>query len=250
MPAMYELPASVRLALWLTHAFRYRRNLTDALTDALPDVDDVDPALERIELWRDLGERVVCVDLPHPGVLGGLLPPTSAAARAAAEAGECLFVPSLGGALVPRLEIYGPPGDTGLRLTLEGHDSEPVPQHRLAMLSLADIDRRFREAMLREVELLEDVNALPFGAASHRARADERAAAAEWALPPGLAPRAVRIMTTGGLVTAALDQAMATPAGHERVSSATRDMALRRLLAETQLAIAEAATFAALDLAG
>lgn len=247
---MYELPASVRLALWLTHALRYRRPLLDAVHAALPDVDDVDAALPQLELWRDLGERVVCVDLPHPGVMGGLLPPTSAAAGAAREVGECIFVPSLGGALVPRLEIYGPATDEGLRLVLEAHDSDPVPAHRLEMLSLPDIDRRFREAMLREVTALEELDALPFGAASHRQRADDRAATAQWALPPGLSPRALRIITSGGLIMAALDQALATPAGHDVATSTTRTQALRRLMGETHLAVAEAATVAALELSG
>ena len=247
---MYELPASVRLSVWLTHAFRFRRPLTDAVADALPDVDDVDPAVERLQLWRDMGERVVCVDLPQPGMFGSLLPPTSAAAAVASEVGECLFVPSLGGALVPRLEVYGPADDEGLRLTLEPHDSDPVPAHRLEMLALPDIDRRFRETMLREVELLEELGAMPLSASRHRAAADERAAAAQWALPPGLPSRAVRIITTAGLVLAALDQARAVPAGHDASSHSVRDAALRRLSAQTQTTMAEATTVAALELGG
>lgn len=246
---MYELPASVRLSLWLTHAFRFGRDVRDAVSDALPDVDDVAGDVDRVQVWRDLGERAVCVDLPHHGVLGGLLPPASQAMTAALETGECLFVPSLGGALVPRLEIYGPPTDEGLRVVFEAHDSEPVPAHRLGMLSLPDIDRRFREAMLREVSVLEQLDIQPFGASSHRARAENRLADAQWALPPGLPSRALRIITTAGLVTAAIDSALGTPAGHDARTQLTRDEPLRRLLGEVQLAMAEAATYAALDLA-
>lgn len=251
LSAVYELPASVRLALWLTHAIRYARPFEDALDDALPDLDHVEGGLDRLELWRDLGEQVVCVDLPRPGVHGGLLPPGSAATSAAQEVGECLFVPSLGGVLVPRLEYYGPAGDEGLMLTLEPHDSEPVARHRLDALSLPDIDRRFREALLRDVATLETLDVAPFLGAGGRGRVDERIAGAEWALPPGIPTRALRIITTAGLVVAALDEAQSIAGGSlDATTSRTRDMTLTRLLGEAELALAEAATVAALDLAG
>ena len=247
---MYELPASVRLSLWLTDALRSGRDLLDAVVDALPDVDDADPAIDRLTLWRDLGERVVCVDLPTPGVLGGLLPANSEAARAAAIAGECIFVPGLGGALVPNLEMYGPHGDQGLRLTMTAYDSAPVAAYSLAALSYSEIDRRFREALLRETAHLEGLNVHPFESRNRRARADERVTSALWALPLGLNDRALRILTTAGLVTAAIDEALAVPAGVDAASSTSRDASLRRLLAESQLAISHAATCAALELAG
>lgn len=248
--AVHELPASVRLALWLTHAIRHGRSLESAIVDALPDLDHVEGALERVELWRDLGERVVCVDLPRPGVHGGLLPPGSAATIAALEAGECLFVPSLGGVLVPRLEYYGPPSDRGLKLTLESHDGEPVPTHRLDALSLSDIDRRFREALLRDVAVLEALDVQPFMGSGARGRVDERLSSSQWALPPGLAPRALRIITTAGLVTAALDEAATVPGGLHVGAASGRDVTLARLLGEAELAMAEATTVAALELSG
>lgn len=246
---MYELPASVRLALWATHAIAADRPLSEALGAALPDVDAVEGGLPRLELWRDLGERIVCVDLPRPGLHGGLLPPGGPATQAAIEAGECLFVPSLGGVLVPRLEYYGPAGDEGLKLTLEPHDSDPVPIHRLEALALADIDRRFREALLAHVGVLESLQIAPFLGSSARERVDERLDGARWALPPGLHPRAMRIITTAGLVVAALDEALTTSGGLDAGSVAARERTLRSLLDEAELALAQAATAAAIGLA-
>lgn len=251
---MHELPASVRLSLWLTRALRDSTPLEQAIVQALPDVDDVAGGLDQIELWRDFGERVVCVDLPRPGVHGGLLPPGSAATSAAMSAGECLFVPSWGGVLVPELEIYGPAGDEGLKLTFVAHDGDPVPIHRLQALALPQTDRRFREALMEHVADLESLQIAPFlGASNPRARVDDRLAGAQWALPEGIAPRALRIITTAGLVVAALDEALASPTSHgglDAASSTSRERALRSLLDEAELALAEATTAAALDLAG
>lgn len=249
--AMYELPASVRLALWLTHAFHSGLSIEDAIVRALPDVDDVDGDVDRFGVWQDFGERVVCVDLPRPGVHGGLLPAADVATLAAQEAGECLFVPSLGGVVVPRLAHYGPEGDEGLRLTFESFDSDPVPAHRLAALSLPDIDRRFREAMILHVDDLEALHITPFAGSGGRARADRRLDEVQWALPEGLPARALRIITTAGLVIATLDAAQGADDGAlaaHRVSA--KETALRSLLHEAELAVAEASTVAALALAG
>lgn len=249
-PAVYELPVSVRLALWLTHAIRHRSPFEDAVRAALPDVDALDGDTERFETWRDLGERAVCVDLPRPGAHGGLLPATSAALPAALDVGECLFVPSLGGCLVPHLEWYGPTGDEGLLLRLEAHDSDPVPVHRVEMLTLPDIDRRFRTALLEHVGDLEELDVQPFLGSGARDRADARLDATRWALPPGLTSRASRLITTSGLVVTAVDQALAEPTGADASSTQRRDAALRALLAEAELALAQAATVAALELGG
>lgn len=227
LDGMYELPASVRLALWATHAIRHGRPMSEAAEQALPDVDALDGALDRLDLWRDLGERAVCVDLPRPGLHGGILPPTSAASSAALEAGECIFVPSLGGCLVPRLEWYGPQDDQGLKLTLEPHDSDPVPAHRLEMLALPDIDRRFREALVRHIDDLERLDVQPHIGSDARGRADARLESARWALPDGMPGRAVHIIVRASTVAAALDEATSMPGGVDQRSASGRDMALR-----------------------
>lgn len=247
---MYELPASVRLALWGTHAIRYGMPMEDAAERALPDVDFLSGSLERLETWRDFGERAICVDLPRPGGQSDLITPGTEGFDAAVLAGECIFVPSLGGLIVPELEIYGPPGDEGLRADLRAFDSEPVPIHRLQMLALPDIDRRFKQSLITHIDELERLDIHPFSPEVARAQADDRLAAARWALPPDLAPRAVRIMTTAGLVIAALDEALAHSVGVDAAGQHGRDVVLRRLLREAETAIAEAATVASLTLAG
>ena len=54
---MSSLPASVRLALWATASYAGRLPLEEVMDRALPDVDDVRGDVDRLALWRDLGER-------------------------------------------------------------------------------------------------------------------------------------------------------------------------------------------------
>ena len=108
---MTVLPASVRLALWATRALGGELDLPTALRLATPDADHVQGALARLQLWRDLGERVVLVALPRPGDLTGLPRGVLEFSGAAAEARECVFVPGVGGALVPEVDEFGPEGD-------------------------------------------------------------------------------------------------------------------------------------------
>ena len=64
---MPELPASVRIALWVTSAWRGGESLESAVDSALPDVDAVGPGVRTLDLWHDLGERTVLVALPSSG---------------------------------------------------------------------------------------------------------------------------------------------------------------------------------------
>ena len=66
---MSELPASVRLALWITASWRGDLGTTDALGRAFPDLDHVAGDLARLDVWRDLGEQALFVALPRPGDL-------------------------------------------------------------------------------------------------------------------------------------------------------------------------------------
>ena len=59
----------------------------------------------------------------------------------------------------------------------------------------------------------------------------------------------MRIITTAGLVVAALDEALTTSGGLDAGSVATRERTLRSLLDEAELALAQAATAAAIGLA-
>src|SRR6476661_1377386 len=104
---MPELPASVRLSLWTTHAWATGSALENAVRRALPDVDHVEGDLDRLALWRDLGERALLVALPAPGDLVGMPRAAPEVLAAAADGGECVFVPALGGLLVPSISSFG-----------------------------------------------------------------------------------------------------------------------------------------------
>ena len=98
---MSELPASVRLALWVTAAWRGQLPTRDALARSFPDLDHVAGDLARLDVWRDLGEGALFVALPRPGDVSGMPKASSAAVAHAAEAGECVYVAGIGGLLVP-----------------------------------------------------------------------------------------------------------------------------------------------------
>ena len=83
---MPELPASVRVAAWVTHAWAGGVTLTEAVERALPDVDHTEGLVEQLRLWRDLGEAAVLVALPSPGDLAGLGPLQRDLLRAGIEA--------------------------------------------------------------------------------------------------------------------------------------------------------------------
>ena len=51
---------------------------------------------------------VVLVALPRPGDLSGMPRGSADLVAAATEAGECVFVPGIGGALVPTIEPSAP----------------------------------------------------------------------------------------------------------------------------------------------
>src|SRR5699024_10201258 len=62
---MADLPASVRVALWGTAALAGRIEVRDVPACAMPDLDPVDGLVPQLDLWRDLGERLVLVALPR-----------------------------------------------------------------------------------------------------------------------------------------------------------------------------------------
>ena len=57
----------MRLALWTTHVWSTGGRLEDAMRLATPDVDHVAGDLDRLSLWRDLGEQALLVALPAAG---------------------------------------------------------------------------------------------------------------------------------------------------------------------------------------
>ncbi|MDE9364471.1 hypothetical protein PZ938_02555 [Luteipulveratus sp. YIM 133132] len=247
---MSTLPASVRLSLWVTAAYAGHLDLDDALGHALPDVDHVTGATDRLRLWQDLGERVLCVALPRPGQLATLPRGNPELIGAATDAGECVFVPAIGGALVPVIEEFGPEGDTGTQVTWSAYDADPVPAHLLEAMDESEIERTLREHLVDATQELDALDAKPWAGSPLRAMADERTAMREWGLPPGLPGRALRIIQLAGTVAAACDFALEHSQVHDATTDARRHRLLLDLLGGAETALAHATTAAAQSLAG
>jgi hypothetical protein len=245
-----SLPASVRLALWATASYAGRLPLEEVMDRALPDVDDVRGDVDRLALWRDLGERVVLVALPRPGDLSGMPRGSADLVAAATEAGECVFVPGIGGALVPTLESFGPEGDQGTQVTWTAYDAEPVPVHTLEALSLGEVDLRFRQELAEQTRQIDALDARPWSALA-RARADEWVQPRGWGLPDGLPQRALRVLSTASIVSLGTELGLTLPS--PALTSAPDDrrrVLLTSLRAAADRAVATAATVGALSLAG
>ena len=104
---MSVLPVSVRLALWATAAYAGRLPIEEVVAKAHPDIDHVAGELDHLSLWHDLGERAVLVALPRPGKLSGMPRGSAELIAAATDAGECIFVPGLGGHLGQPIGTFG-----------------------------------------------------------------------------------------------------------------------------------------------
>jgi len=249
---MSALPVCVRLALWATAAYAGRLPVDRVVERAHPDLDQVTGDLGHLSLWRDLGERAVLVALPRPGNLAGMPRGSAELIAAATDAGECVYVPAIGGALVPTIEHFGPADDQGTQVTWSAYDCEPVPVHTLDALSLSEIELGFRQELTEHTRAIEALDARPWSGSPFRAMADERSIGA-WGLPDGLPSRATTIMTMASLVGVAAELALSTPA-QSQVLTATVAEQRRSLLTEldaiADTALAAAATVAALSLAG
>lgn len=250
---MAELPASVRVALWVTHAWSGGTTLTHALEQALPDVDHTEGIVEQVRLWRDLGESALLVALPGPGDLGGLPRSGPIATGAAVEAGEALFVPALGGLLVPEHSTFGSAGAEGHRIDWMAHDADPIPPHRLEALDLADVERQLRRRMLVAIDELDGIGGRPWADELARDLVDDRLGT-DWALPPSLPDKARKVIGLAATLSLAASMgressgalSAALSAAHEQHRSA----ALRTLHRDAERALADATNAACAALAG
>ncbi len=250
MRHMSELPASVRLALWVTRAWSGRGTLSEAVDRALPDVDHVDGLMEPLRLWRDLGEAALLVALPHPGDLGMLPRCGPVAADLAVEAGEAVFVPGVGGMLVPATSSFGSAGAEGLRIDWSSHDAGPVAVHRVEQLDPRDLERRLRVLLAEATTDLERIGGVPF-LGTLRAELTDTRLGGRWALPPDLAAASTRLITSAATVGNAARAALTGPSGSLDAGSATaREGVLRRLARESDLVLAEATDVACALTAG
>ena len=251
---MPELPASVRLALWTTAAWNGGGDLETAVATALPDVDHVAGDLGRLGLWRDLGERALLVALPAPGDLTGLPGAPGEAQGAAATAGECVFVPGVGGMLVPTVATYGSHAgsalDTGTRVDWKAYDADPVPQHRIEALEPSQLERHLRQELIEATEKLDRIGGRPFSSAAARDLADA-ALGGRWGLPTGLPPRSQRVIALAGTVGQIVDVGLDGPDDAlDTATSQSRRSLLLALQRSADRALADATNAACAVLAG
>lgn len=248
-----ELPASVRLALWVTAAWRGEVTTQEALSRALPDVDHVAGDLARLDVWRDLGERALFVALPRPGDTSRMPPGSVEASAHATASGECVFVAGLGGVLVPTLSEFGPDGDIGLRVDWTAYEADPVPRHRLEMLDLREVERRLVARLHEHASRFESVGGHPWGPQA-RAEAEADLDAALWGIPPRTSGRALRIMALAGNVSRMAHRtASLTGLGSGGVDAGTTDarsLLLRDLGADADAALTDATNVAVMSIAG
>jgi hypothetical protein len=249
---MSVLPVSVRLCLWATAAYAGQLTLEEAMSRAHPDLDGVEGGLERLDLWRGLGERVVLVALPRPGNLSGMPRGSAELIAAATVAGECVYVPAIGGALVPTIESFGPADDQGTRVSWSAYDCDPVPAHALDGLSLSEIDRELRHDLAEQTAAIEALDAMPWTGSPFRSLADGLSIS-QWGLPEGLPQRALTIITMASVVGVATGLGLSDQAQSQVLTGLVaqkRAMALTSLDASADTAMAAAATVAALSIAG
>jgi hypothetical protein len=249
---MSVLPVCVRLSLWATTAYVGQLSVQEAVDRAHPDLDHVTGDIGRLSLWRDMGERAVLVALPRPGDLSGMPRGSAELIAAATEAGECVYVPGIGAAMVPTIEHFGPAGDQGTRVTWSAYDCDPVPVHMLAALSLSEIDQGFRQELVEHTRAIEDLDAKPWAGSPFRSMADDLGIG-QWGLPGGLPSRATRIITMAALVGVATELGLSDEAQSQILTGTVADrrrMVLTQLDASADRAMAAATTVAALSIAG
>lgn len=250
---MSELPASVRLALWVTHSWNGGPPHREALGRSFPDLDHVAGDLDRLELWRDLGEQALFVALPRPGDVSRMPPGSLGAAAGATEAGECVFVAGIGGVLVPTLSEFGPEGDVGVRADWSAFEADPVPRHRLEMLDLRQVHRTLLAALAEHADRFEAVGGAPWGP-DVRSEVESGLGSGQWGVPAATPGRVLSVMAlAAGVSRVAHRTSRLTALGSGGVDAGTagaRGMLLRSLGAAADDALCDATNIAVMTLAG
>ena len=246
---MPELPASVRVAAWVTHAWAGGVTLTQAVERALPDIDHTEGLVEQLRLWRDLGEAAVLVALPGPGDLTGLPRCGPVATDAAVEAGEALYVAGLGGLLVPSTSTFGSEGAQGVRIDWMAHDADPIPPHRIEALEPSQLERHLRRTLLAAIDELDAIGGTPWADDLARDLADDRLGA-DWALPDALPERARKVIGLAGTVSIATELGLQASGAITAAGDESRASALRALRRESERCLADATNTACATMAG
>ena len=189
-----ELPASVRVALWVSHAWARGLDPEAAVARALPDVDIVLALPEQVALWGELGERSLYAALPRPGARGLLPPCGEECLDHASFVGEAVFVPGVGAVSVPRHVTFGAQ-EPGLALRWETHDAHPVPVHRLAGVDVAGADLDLRQAVHAAIDDLGDGGWADAWQRDRPERVEQ-----QWALPSELPERVRGLVVRAGAI--------------------------------------------------
>jgi hypothetical protein len=247
---MPVLPASVRVALWASAALHGHADLAEVSRRALPDIDEVQGLDGALTWWRDVAEQVVLVALPRPGQLHGMPsgPPDMLAAAAQAE--EVLFVPGVGGALVPQVTSFGPEGDQGWRVDWRSYSSDPMPRHVVQAMSVSEVELRLRTTLATLTDQLSMTPGSPMAGAAAETEA-RRGVRDRWGMPPGMPKRCTRVVELAGSVLHLSDIGLSEGMQSIDSSSTTsREVLLRQLRDEACAALATASNVAALSYAG
>lgn len=254
---MSPLPLSVRLSLWGTRVLA--GDLPSAAIDRLvaPDVGDVASVRSHLEMWQTFGERVVLAALPHPGQLGGMPPGPGDLVSTAVAAGECVYVPTLGGALVPVYAGDGPisggawPAGSrpGPSTRWESFDSEPIEPWRLDALSVRETARRLAEDSAAAIGVLAGTHQ-PWSSRGLRAVADAALGTGELGIPDGLPTATAALLADAAATGHAARLGLTMPDDGTLSQVELRSIALRRLVVVADQALAAATCIAALHLAG
>jgi hypothetical protein len=249
---MSALPVSVRLSLWVTAAFAAGTPVARAFAQAAPDAGSIDAPVDRVEAWRAVGEGALFAAAPRAGDA------TSAPAgppeffAAACDAGECVFSPSVGGALVPAVTTYGPDGDQGLAVTWAAYPTEPLPTHVAQAWSLRDATELLRRSVTESVEALEALDLSPWPSRGLRSLAERSLGEARaLGLPPGVPPRAVALIVEAARIGDACDLALShLDVTHSLAGYHAQMQQVRRLRQACDSALVTATNVGAATLAG
>jgi hypothetical protein len=247
---MPVLPASVRVALWASASLNGRSGQADVVARALPDIDAVQGLDEALGWWRDVGEQVVLVALPRPGRHGGMPSGPAEMVAAALAAEELLFVPGVGGALVPQISDYGPADDTGWRIDWTPFSCDPVPRHVVQAMSVSEAELRLRTTLAQLTDRLSLTPGSPMAGAAAEALA-RRGIREDWGLPEGLPRRCAKVVELAGAVLHLSDVGLSdSMQSVDSASTTAREPVLRQLRDEASEALATATNVAALSYAG
>lgn len=247
---MAVLPASVRVALWATAALAGRMPVAEVAARALPDLDHCDGLVSPLELWHGLGERIVLVALPRSGDLTSMPRGPADLVAAATASEELVYVPGIGGALVPTIEPFGPEGDQGWQAQWRTFDADPVPQHVVEQLSLSEAELQLRQEVAALTGELAATGGQPLS--GHGLEDVVRdGLGADWGLPDGLPPRALRVVSLAGAITTlaetGLDHRLQSA---DSSSTLDRERILRQLHDRACHALVVATNVSAMHLAG